>query len=142
MILKKGLRHNIIKEGIETEYYKRNEIPKSYKSNTSIPKLEITWSSNNIHGTVKTWYKNLKLESQKEYVHNKKNGPHFAWYENGSVMFIEEYENETLTKGSYYQVNQKDPTSTILNGNGTATLFDKEGRFIKKITYTQGKPIQ
>ncbi|NGX48424.1 MAG: hypothetical protein K940chlam5_00009 [Candidatus Anoxychlamydiales bacterium] len=131
-----------IKEGIETEYYKRNEIPKNYKNNKSIPKLEITWSSNNIHGTVKTWYKNLKLESQKEYVHNKKNGPHFAWYENGSVMFIEEYENETLTKGSYYQINQKEPTSTILNGNGTATLFDKEGRFIKKITYTQGKPIQ
>ncbi|NGX52026.1 MAG: hypothetical protein KR126chlam5_00319 [Candidatus Anoxychlamydiales bacterium] len=131
-----------IKEGIETEYYKKNEIPKNYKSNKSIPKLEITWSSNNIHGTVKTWYKNLKLESQKEYVHNKKNGPHFAWYENGSVMFIEEYENETLIKGSYYQINQKEPSSTILNGNGTATLFDKEGRFIKKITYTKGNPIQ
>ena len=57
-------------------------------------------------------------------------------------MFIEEYENETLIKGSYYQINQKEPTSTILNGNGTATLFDKEGRFIKKITYTKGNPIQ
>ncbi|NGX34236.1 MAG: hypothetical protein K1060chlam1_00587 [Candidatus Anoxychlamydiales bacterium] len=131
-----------IKEGIETEYYKKNEIPKSHKKNEKIPKLEITWSSGNIHGTVKTWYKNLKLESQKEYVHNKKNGPHFVWYENGSVMFIEEYENDTLTKGSYYQINQKDPISTIINGNGIATLFDKEGRYIKKIMYTQGKPIQ
>ncbi|KKM64188.1 hypothetical protein LCGC14_1503940, partial [marine sediment metagenome] len=83
-----------IKEGIETEYYKKNEIPKNYKSSNPIPKLEITWSSNNIHGTIKTWYKNLKLESQKEYVHNKKNGPHFAWYENGAVMFIEEYEDD------------------------------------------------
>jgi len=131
-----------IKEGIEIEYYKRNEIPKSFKSNNPIPKLEITWSSNNIHGTVKTWYKNLKLESQKEYVYNKKNGPHFAWYENGSVMFIEEYENDTLIKGSYYQINKKEPVSSILNGNGTATLFDKEGRFIKKITYAKGNPIQ
>ncbi len=131
-----------IKEGIEIEYYKMNEIPKNYKSNKPLPKLEITWSSDNIHGTVKTWYKNAKLESQKEYVNNKKNGPHFAWYENGSVMFIEEYENDILIKGSYYQINQKEPISTIINGNGIATLFDKEGRFIKKIIYEKGKPLQ
>jgi len=131
-----------IKDGIETEYYKSNEIPKNYKNNNPIPKLEVTWDLGNIHGTVKTWYKNLKLESQKEYVHNKKNGSHFAWYESGCVMFIEEYENDTLTKGSYYQINQKEPISTIIKGNGTGTLFDKEGRFIKKITYAQGKPLK
>ena len=54
-------------------------------------------------------------------------------------MFIEEYENDILIKGSYYQINQKEPVSTIIKGNGIATLFDSTGRFIKKIHYSEGK---
>ena len=66
---------------------------------------------------------------------------HFAWYENTSIMFIEEYENDVLIKGSYYKVDDKNPISTIINGNGTATIYDSKGRFIKKITYKDGLPL-
>jgi len=131
---------NSQKDGRETQYYNQNEISNPTKKN--FIKLEINWDNGIIHGTAKTWYKNSQLESQKEYSHNKKNGSHFAWYENGSVMFIEEYENDALIKGSYFQVNQKKPTSTIINGNGIASLFDSRGRFLKKISYKEGMPLQ
>lgn len=126
------------KDGLETQYYKEKDLPRSYTNKKNLPKLEISWDNGAINGPVKTWYKNGKLESQKEYSQNKKNGSHFAWYENGSVMFIEEYENDLLMKGSYFKINEKEPISTILKGNGVATLFDSQGRFIKKVNYNVG----
>lgn len=132
---------NNIKDGQEIEYYNNNEIPNS-NFNELHPKLEIMWSNGNIHGQVKTWYKNSILETQKEFSNNKKNGMHFAWYENSEVMFVEEYENDQLIKANYFKINEKTPISTILNGNGIATLFDSKGRFLKKISYKDGVPIQ
>ncbi len=131
---------NNVKEGQEIEYFNDNEIT-NFSKNKPHPKLEINWNSGNIHGQVKTWYKNNNMESQKEFSHNKKNGMHFAWYENSTVMFIEEYENDILIKGSYFKIDEKNPTSTIINGNGVATLFDSKGRFLKKITYKDGLPL-
>ncbi|MBN2479755.1 MAG: hypothetical protein JXA94_05965 [Parachlamydiales bacterium] len=130
-----------VKDGEEIEYYTKKQRADPSKNKTLLPKLLITWDNGLIQGNVKTWYKNGKLESQKEYLQNKKNGPHFAWYENGSVMFIEEYENDSLIKGSYFQMSQKEPASTIVNGCGIATLFDSKGRFIKKINYKNGNPL-
>jgi antitoxin component YwqK of YwqJK toxin-antitoxin module len=132
---------NNVKDGLEIEYFNENEVT-NFNRNNHPPKLEIVWNNGSIHGQVKTWYKNNKMESQKEFSHNKKNGMHFAWYENSSVMFIEEYENDILIKGSYYKIDEKNPTSTIINGNGITTLFDSKGRFIKKINYKDGHPIQ
>lgn len=130
---------NQIKDGLEIEYYNVCEINNLNKKNRNV-KLEINWDNGAIHGFVKTWYKNFKLESQKEYFHNKKNSKHFAWYQNGDVMFIEEYELDLLQSGSYYKLNQKDPISKVINGNGIATLFDEKGRLIKKIKYVNGLP--
>ncbi|EKD28042.1 MAG: hypothetical protein ACD_79C00456G0002 [uncultured bacterium] len=131
---------NNLKDGIETEYFSDNEII-NFNKNKRLPKLEINWSNGNIHGMVKTWYKNNNQESQKEFSNNKKNGMNFAWYENSSLMFIEEYENDILTKGSYFKINEKNPISTIIKGNGTATIFDSKGRFVKKTTYKEGSPL-
>ena len=58
------------------------------------------------------------------------------------IRIIFEKEKDGKTKRFGYQINQKEPISTIIKGNGTGTLFDKEGRFIKKITYAQGKPLK
>ena len=53
---------------------------------------------------------------------------------------FEEYENDILLKGSYYKRNEKIPVSTIIHGNGEATIYDKDGNFLKKIKYIKGNP--
>ena len=55
-------------------------------------------------------------------------------------MLMEEYENDQLVKGSYFNKDGKKPVSKIENGKGLATLFDKDGRPIKKIVYEKGSP--
>jgi hypothetical protein len=55
-------------------------------------------------------------------------------------MLMEEYENDLLMKGSYYKKYEKKAVSKIENGSGVATLYDKEGKFLKKITYEKGLP--
>jgi antitoxin component YwqK of YwqJK toxin-antitoxin module len=153
------------KQGEEIEYFLNSEIEednlyekslKNYKidqegsqyhnrvsqnSAHSLPKLSVCWDQDAIHGTVKTWYSNGKMQSQREYCRNQKQGTSLAWYKNGSLMLVEEYEQGMLTKGSYYKKNQNEPISTIVNGNGTAYLYDEEGIFLRKITYIKNKPI-
>lgn len=104
------------------------------------PKLSIQWDQGAIHGIVKTWYPSGQLQSQREYVRNQKSGPTCAWYKNGSLMLIEEYEEGAIVKGAYYKKNQNDPVSTILNGSGTAYIYDEDGSFVRKIPYVKGKP--
>ncbi len=130
---------NNLKKGEEIEYFQPNEIDSSIKNKKQLPKISLVWNNDMIHGAVKTWYNNGQLESQKEYSKNKKNGLHTAWYKNGSLMFIEEYENDFLNKASYYKKNESDPISTIINGNGIATIYDADGIFLQKISYQSGK---
>jgi antitoxin component YwqK of YwqJK toxin-antitoxin module len=124
------------KHGEEINYYLPQE-----KDQEPKPKLSIQYEQGSIHGIVKTWYRNGQLQSQKEYSRNQKLGPACAWYKNGVLMFVEEYEEGgRLQKAAYYKKNQKEPVSTIMNGNGVAYLYDEEGVFLKKITYVKGKP--
>ncbi len=46
-----------------------------------------------------------------------------------------------LQKGSYLKKGESRPVSTIENGEGTATLFDKEGHFLKRALYHKGQVI-
>ena len=71
---------------------------------------------------------------------NKKEGPSSAWYQNGSLMFIEEYENDLLMLGRYYKPNDSSFVSQIDHGNGAATLFNNKGDLIRKISYEKGVP--
>jgi antitoxin component YwqK of YwqJK toxin-antitoxin module len=129
--LKNGQKH-----GEEVEYYPPNEA-----STAPIKKLSLNWKENHVHGPVKTWYSNGQLESQREYCRNQKMGPALAWYQDGSLMLMEEYEEDRLIKGQYYKSKQKEPVSSIVNGNGVATLYDAEGIFLRKIVYMKGKPV-
>jgi antitoxin component YwqK of YwqJK toxin-antitoxin module len=106
------------------------------------PKFLITWKEGQLQGMVKTWFENGTVESQKEMSHNKKNGLFTAWYHNGSLMLVEEYDNDQLIKGEYYRLGEKVPISKIEKGKGVVTLFDAEGAFSKKIHYQDGKPIE
>lgn len=133
-------QHNIkneLKHGEEVEYY-----PPKPNNKTLTPMLAVNWYEGKIQGAVKTWYPNGMQESQREMSNNKKNGISTAWYNNGAIMLIEEYEHNKLTKGEYYQKGEKRPITTVLDGEGTATLFDGEGNFLHKVFYYGGKPME
>jgi antitoxin component YwqK of YwqJK toxin-antitoxin module len=125
------------KENEEEIYYLKDELPLGQKTHV---KLMITWHEGVINGMIKTWYLNGNLESQRQMLQNKKHGPSCAWYQDGSIMLIEEYEQDLLTKGFYYKMGEKEPLSQIDHGNGIATLFDGKGIFLRKILYEKGKP--
>jgi antitoxin component YwqK of YwqJK toxin-antitoxin module len=122
-----------MKEGEEWEYYPSDD-------KTPSPKLNLQWKEDSLHGVAKTWYENNVLESQRDMHDNKKHGTSYAWFKDGALMLMEEYEKDQLVKGSYFKKGGKKPISKIENGKGIATLFDKEGRFIKKIAYEKGIP--
>lgn len=104
------------------------------------PKISINWYEGKVQGICKSWYLNGIQESQKEMSNNKKNGHHSAWYRDGSLLMIEEYEQDKLVRGEYYAKGEKWPVSIIENGQGIATLFDGDGNLKQKIEYRDGKP--
>lgn len=99
--------YNIVdemKNGEEWEYYPQDP---------SRPKLCVHWHDDRIEGQVKTWYPSGQPESQREINNNKKQGMAFAWYKNGDLMLLEEYENDLLLKGSYYKKGTKKPSPRL-----------------------------
>jgi antitoxin component YwqK of YwqJK toxin-antitoxin module len=125
---------NGIKHGEEIEYF---EFPAS----RHIPRISISWFENKIQGPVKTWYDDGTPESQREMSNNKKNGIATGWYRDGSLMLLEEYEQGKIVKGEYFRRRDRIPITTIDSGEGTATLFDAEGNFIRKVNYRNGAPL-
>jgi antitoxin component YwqK of YwqJK toxin-antitoxin module len=128
---------NGCKHGEEVVYYCLNRLQLQ-----PLPKLSVSWYEGKIQGIVKTWYDNGTQESQKEWSNNKKNGHNTAWYRDGSLMMIEEYEQDILVRGEYYDKEEKVPVSTVEEGEGLATLFDAEGNFVQKVHYLHGTPQQ
>lgn len=126
--IKNGLKH-----GEEVEYAPSSQPPR--------PRLSIHWSEGNIQGLVRSWYPNGNLESQREMSNNHKQGTSTAWYEDGSLMLVEEYDRDRLLKAKYLRRGERLPVSEIVEGKGTATLFDSQGHYLKKINYQDGVPI-
>jgi antitoxin component YwqK of YwqJK toxin-antitoxin module len=122
------------KNGEEWEFYP------SEKGKDPTPKLFLHWSDDKIQGQVKTWYPNGQMQSQREVNGNKKQGTSFAWYKSGDLMLFEEYENDLLLKGAYYKKADKKAVSKVDAGKGTATLYNSDGIFLKKVHYDKGKP--
>lgn len=122
------------KQGFEIKYFpaKGKKEPK--------PKLQIEWYNGMLQGTVKSYYPTGSIESQREYISNYKQGLSTAWYSDGSVMLIEEYEKDRLVRGEYRRRGEKNPISQVQNGKGTATLFDGNGALIQRIRYNEGLP--
>ncbi|NGX53347.1 MAG: hypothetical protein K1000chlam4_00056 [Chlamydiae bacterium] len=125
---------NGAKHGEEIDYFPSRD-------NELLPKLQLTWQEGTMEGPVKTWYEDGNFESQKEISQNKRNGLSTAWYRDGSLMLVEEYDNDELIKGEYYKNGEKDPVSTVAKGSGVATLFNCDGNFSKKVSYQAGKPL-
>lgn len=129
--VKNGMKH-----GEEIEYY-----PLKMGKGKLIPKISLNWYEGAIQGAVKTWYSNGKQESQKELSKNLKNGLLTAWYEDGSLMLIEEYDHDTLVSGKYLKKGQTIPVSKVQDGNGIATIYDSQGNFVHKVNYYGGRPV-
>lgn len=123
------------KEGEEWCYYDSLD-----RSKTLQPMLHIMWHDDEIHGTVRTWYEDGTLESEKEILHNKKNGMLLAWYKNGNLMIVEEYEDDKLVTGKYFKPSEETPVSRVVAGAGIATIYNADGKFIRKIEYDEGSP--
>ncbi len=129
--IKNGLKH-----GEDLEYY-----DKLTPSGSTPPKMSVNWFEGKIQGVVKTWYDNGTLESKREISNNVKNGVATAWYRDGQLMLIEEYDHNKLIRGEYYKRGDKIPVSLIVNGKGVATLFDAEGNFVRRINYHNSVPV-
>lgn len=129
--------HHIVdgqKEGKEVCYYAHSGELK--------PRLEVTWKEDEILGEVTSWYENGQMESSRTFLKNVKNGPSMAWYESGDLMMVEEYAEDKLVHGKYFKKGEDVPTTRVANGEGVATIFDKEGNFVRKIHYEKGLPIE
>lgn len=124
---------NETKHGIEIEYYEQPHLRDQ-------PKMSVTWYEGKIQGIARTWYENGVQESNREMSRNAKNGLSTAWYIDGSLMLIEEYEFDKLLRGDYYRKGDKLPVSQVRDGKGTATLYDPEGNFLQKVNYQSGLP--
>lgn len=128
---------NETRNGEEIAYYASN-----FFTEKPVPKLSLNWHNGKIQGLIKTWYSNGILESQREMSENIKSGVATAWYRDGSVMLIEEYDRDRLIKGEYFRKGDSQTISEIGNGKGVATLFDGEGNFLRKVTYSSGLPSE
>lgn len=127
---------NDFKQGEEVIFYDAPRLKK-----TLIPKISMNWFDGKIQGTVKTWYENGFPESQKEMNNNRKSGHSTVWYDDGSLMMIEEYNQDKLVKGEYFLKGERISISDVFEGNGTATIFSPNGTFQRKIIYHDGKPL-
>jgi len=127
---------NGLKNGEEIEYYLPFESIREKQ-----PKLSVQWIEGKVQGLAKTWYPNGRQESQREMNNNKKHGLLTAWYGDGSIMLLEEYDQDKLNTGEYFSPGENTPASEVKNGKGTATLFDSKGNLKRKISYYNGKPV-
>lgn len=125
------------KQGEEKCFYEKRKA-----SEDPLVMLLLHWKDDEIHGIVRTWYSNGNLESEKEMAHNKKQGMLLAWYLDGSLMMVEEYEQDSLVTGKYFKKGEDIPTTKVIGGNGIATIFDPEGNFVRKIEYRKGWPYE
>ncbi|MBS4167787.1 hypothetical protein [Parachlamydia sp. AcF125] len=123
------------KQGEEIEFY-----PQLHNKQPLQPLLSIQWYEGKIQGVCKTWYRNGQLESQREMSNNNKNGISLAYYMDGNLMMIEEYDHGKLVKGKYYKKGEKTPVSEVSEGSGLVTLYDADGNYLNKFSYAKGMP--
>jgi antitoxin component YwqK of YwqJK toxin-antitoxin module len=128
-----------IKHGEEIFFYAGN--PCAEPCLEPLQKCSLSWYEGRVQGIAKSWYDNGQLESQREFSGNSRNGLSTAWYRDGSLMLIEEYDADKLSSGEYLPRGDSCPVTRISNGKGICTLFDGNGHLIKKVSYRDGKPV-
>ncbi|MDA8774008.1 hypothetical protein N9N03_02640 [Chlamydiia bacterium] len=120
---------NGMKNGVETWLYANG-----------IPKLQIQWINDVISGVVTTYFDNSTVESIRHINNNLLHGSYLAYYPDGQLMVDEIYENNKLVTGNYYPLGTMIRSSYVTNGQGTATIYNKDGGVKELITYKNGIP--
>ncbi|MCH9617777.1 MAG: hypothetical protein SP4CHLAM5_04400 [Chlamydiia bacterium] len=107
-----------------------------------IKKLLVTWKEGQIHGKVCSWYPNGALESEKDMCDHKKEGAYLSWYMDSSLMMVEEYSHDKLVNGKYLRKGDNVPISRVIDGMGTAHIYDQNGILLRKVSYYNGSPVE
>ena len=124
---------NNLKYGEELEYFPPNPF------NTKMrPMLSMTWLEGKIHGPVKTWYENGILESQREMANNIKSGLSTAWYRDGSLMMIEEYDQDKWLRVSTLRKVKNIPLVKLQRAKGWQHFMMEKGIFYTGSITTKG----
>jgi antitoxin component YwqK of YwqJK toxin-antitoxin module len=127
------------KHGPETLYYPPHHFATAEAD--PIPRLQLEWCHDELQGEVRTWYPSGMLESQREMAGNSISGLSMVWYEEGALMLVEEYRDNLLLKGEYFEPGSACPISQVRQGTGTATLFDGQGHVTARVAYLDGLPV-
>lgn len=118
----------------------KHGVERVYDPKTAQIKLEMNWVEGALSGPCKSFYSNGSPESCWDMLDNQRHGKMVAWYRNGSVMLIEDYDRGKLVKGEYFGLGQSLPVSRVSRGNGIATLHQGDGRLIRAISIQDGEP--
>ena len=65
-----------------------------------------------------------------------------CWYLDNSIMMVEEYQADKLLNGKYYRKGDSVPISRVIDGVGSAHIYDKDGILMRKISYYNGNPVE
>lgn len=150
--IQKGVPHGEVKQfngkgellrTYHTKEGKKHGEEREYFSHTpSQVKLSVPWHEGVIQGTAHSWYANGQKESQREFSQNRRHGLSTAWYENGALMLMEEYDQDLLIQGRYLSQREGCCVSEVREGQGLATLHDSQGAIQKQIRYEEGWPFE
>jgi len=108
---------------------------------TGRPKLIMSWADDRLSGPVKTFYPSGATESHRNLSENKLHGQSIAWYPNGQIMLIEQYDQDKLMRGEYYSLGCQHPISAVIDGVGTVSLFGADGAPERSFKVIHGEPI-
>ncbi len=134
--VKNGMKH-----GDDYRYYPPPTGNPGKDPDTLQPQLLITWHEGQIHGFTKTWYPDGTLESQREMSSNHKSGIATAWYNDGNIMLMEEYNKDKLIRGEYFKKGNRRAETRIVDGDGIASLYDSHGQLLRKVNYYHGNVL-
>lgn len=98
---------------------------------------EVPFEKNRLEGTLLEYWPNGKIKSQIAYKRGMKDGESQGFFEEGALSWKEDYSQDRIRKGSYYN-KTGDLISEIINGGGFAARFEEGG--LSFIEYRIGLP--
>jgi antitoxin component YwqK of YwqJK toxin-antitoxin module len=124
----------------EQEGGDKHGVERVYDPKSGDLKLEMHWVEGMLSGPCKSFYPSGSPESCWDMLDNQRHGRLVAWYRNGAVMLLEEYDRGKLLKGEYFGMGQTLPVSRVNQGQGVATLHHADGRLIRAVSIQDGEP--
>jgi antitoxin component YwqK of YwqJK toxin-antitoxin module len=112
-----------------------------FAGDPSLARLSLQWRDGFLQGTVRSWFKNGQIESEKLMLNEKLHGHCAAYYPQGEARLIEQYEHGKLVNGDYFSPGSIDPVCCVKEGNGHAIIYNIYGEVQREIIYRDGLPV-